>query len=193
MELKLTSREHCEIGNATDVVLCCQTREPFRVDLHHNRTPGKLSGGLSHMRRRHTARSAPGSPEVRQNRNLALANDLVELLFVDFDGFADCRQLRLAGTAFANIGKVPGGNAIGSTARGAISNQRHGPILGHQSGAGSPGRTTDACALRGPLTVRSVNRDLFYVAFLSPIAKGRALTGGRRRDTRSDLISTSNS
>ena len=129
LELKLTSREHCEIGDATDVVLCCQTREPFRVDLHHNRTPGKLSGGLCHVRRRHTARSAPGSPEVRQNRNLALANDLVELLFVDFDGLAYCRQLRFAGTAFPNIGKVSSGNAVGSTARGAISNQRHSPIL----------------------------------------------------------------
>ena len=50
--------------------------------------------------------------------------------FVDFDGFADCRQLRFAGTALADIGKVLGGNAIGCTTRGAISNQRHGYILG---------------------------------------------------------------
>jgi len=70
------------------------------------------------MRHRHTARSTPRRPEVGQNRDLALANDLVELLFVDFDGFIYCRQLRFAGTAFADIGKVPGRNAIGSTARG---------------------------------------------------------------------------
>lgn len=83
------------------------------------------------MRRRRTARSAPGSPKVRQNRNLALANDLIELLFVvDFDGFAYWRQIRLAGTAFAHIGKVLSGNAIGPTASGAISNQRHESILG---------------------------------------------------------------
>src|SRR4051812_36084058 len=75
----------------------------------------------------------PGRPEVRKNRDLALANHFVELLFVDFDRFADCRQLRLAGTAFANIGKVLRGNAIGPTASRAISNQRHGSILGHQS------------------------------------------------------------
>ena len=68
------------------------------------------------MRRRHTARSAPGCPEFRQNRNLALANDLVELLFVDLDGFADRRQLRLADTAFADIGKMLRGDAIGPTA-----------------------------------------------------------------------------
>jgi hypothetical protein len=125
--------EHGEIGNAADVVLCRQTREPFRIDLHHNCTTSKVAGGLRHVRRRHPARPAPGSPEVRQNGNLAVANDLVELLFVDFDRFADCRQLRLAGTAFANIGKVLGGNTIGPTARGAISNQRHGPILGRFS------------------------------------------------------------
>src|SRR5215472_866666 len=129
LELKLTSREHCEIGNAADVVLCCQTREPFSIDLHHNCTPREFAGGLGHLRGGHTARSAPGCPEVRQDRNLALANDLVELLLVDFDGFGYCRQLHPAGTAFADIGKVLGGNAIGSTARGAISNQRHGPIL----------------------------------------------------------------
>ena len=67
------------------------------------------------MRRRHTAGSAPGSPEGCENWNLALANDLVELLFVDFDGFAYWRQLSLASTAYADIGKVLGGNAIGST------------------------------------------------------------------------------
>lgn len=32
------------------------------------------------------ARSTPGSLEIGQNRNLTLANDLVEFLFVDFDG-----------------------------------------------------------------------------------------------------------
>ncbi len=99
LELKLTSREHGEIGNAADVVSCRQARQTFRIDLHHNSTPSEVAGGLRHVRRRHPARPAPGSPEVRQNWNLAVANDLVELLLVDFDGFADCRQLRLAGTA----------------------------------------------------------------------------------------------
>ena len=40
----------------------------------------------------------------------ARARDLVELLFVDFDGLSNYRWLRLAGTAFANIRKVLGGN-----------------------------------------------------------------------------------
>ena len=89
LELKLTSREHCEIGNAANVVLGCQVREPFRVDFQHNCTSGEVLGGSCDMRRSRTAWSAPGCPEVRKNRNLALANDLVELLFVvDFDGFA---------------------------------------------------------------------------------------------------------
>ena len=73
-----------------NVVLFCQARELLRIDLHHDCTPGEVSGGLCHVRRRHTARSAPRCPEVRQNRNLALANDLVELLFVDFDGLSNC-------------------------------------------------------------------------------------------------------
>jgi hypothetical protein len=46
----------------------------------------------------------------------------------------------------ANIGKVPGGNAIGSTARKAISNQRQGPISGSRVRRESDG-TTNACAL----------------------------------------------
>jgi hypothetical protein len=130
LELKLTSRKHGEIRNAANVVLCCQTRKLFRVDLHHDCAPSEVSGGLCHEGRRRAAWSAPGCPEVRQNRNLALANDLVELLFVDFDRFADWWQVRFAGTAFADSGKVLGENAIGPTAGGAISNQRHGSILG---------------------------------------------------------------
>src|SRR3954452_1083377 len=133
LKLKLTPRKHGEIRNAANVVLRCDTREPFRVDLHHDCTPGEVSGGLRHEGRHPAAWSTPGRPEVRKNRDLALANHFVELLFVDFDRFADCRQLRLAGTAFANIGKVLRGNAIGPTASRAISNQRHGSILGHKS------------------------------------------------------------
>ena len=68
----------------------------------------------------------------------AVANDLVELLFVDFDRLTDCRQLCFAGTAFTNIEKMLGGNAIGSTARGAISNQRHRSILGRFSRSSDP-------------------------------------------------------
>ena len=46
------------------------------------------------------------------------------------------RLLRVAppSTAFADIGKVLGGNAIGSTAREAIPSQGHGSILGRRSG-----------------------------------------------------------
>ena len=80
LELKLTSRKHGEIRDAANVVLCCHTRKLFRVDLHHNCAPGEVSGGLCHEGRRRAAWSAPGCQEVRQNRNLALANDLVELL-----------------------------------------------------------------------------------------------------------------
>jgi len=59
LELKLTSREHGEIGYAADVVLCRQTREPFRIDLHHNCTTSDVAGGLRHVRCRHPARPAP--------------------------------------------------------------------------------------------------------------------------------------
>jgi hypothetical protein len=38
----------------------------------------------------HAARSAPGRPEIGQNRDLALANDLMEFFLVDFDGLANC-------------------------------------------------------------------------------------------------------
>ena len=50
-------------------------REPFRVDLHHDGTPGEVSGGWRHEGRRRAAWSAPGRPEVPKNRDLALAND----------------------------------------------------------------------------------------------------------------------
>ena len=88
LELKPTSGEHREIRNAADVVLCCKSRESFRIDFQNDCTPGEVPSGLRHVRRRHPARSAPRSPEVDQNRNLALANDLVEFLFVDFDRLA---------------------------------------------------------------------------------------------------------
>lgn len=76
-------------------------------------------------------------------------------LFVDFDRVTDWRQPGLAGTAFANIGKVLGGNPIGPTARRAISNQRHGSILGPQSGehwhtfgTPTPRKTQENCTFR---------------------------------------------
>ena len=132
LKLKLTSRKHREIRNAADVVPGCKPRVTLRVDLQYDCAPGHISCGLCHVRCCHPAWSAPGGPEVRQDRNLALANDLVELLFVDFQRFANCGQLRPAGTAFSEIGKVSGRDAVGPTARRAISNQRHGSILGHK-------------------------------------------------------------
>jgi hypothetical protein len=133
LELKLTPREHREIGNATDVILCRKGREPFRIDLHHDGTAGHVSGGLRDLRRRHPAGSAPGRPKIRQDRDLALANDLIELLLVDFDRLGNCRQLRLASTAFALIRKVRSRNTIRPTTGSAISNEWHGAILGHPS------------------------------------------------------------
>ncbi len=138
LELKLTSGKHREIGNAAHVVLRGELRITFRVHFQHDCAPGQLPRRLRHVRRGHAARSAPGRPKIGQNRDLALANDLVELLFVDFDRFADCRQLRLAGTALANVGKVLGGYAVGPSTGKAISNHRHGSILGQPLRLGLP-------------------------------------------------------
>ena len=64
LELKLTSWEHCEIGNAADVVLCGKLWEPFRIHLEDDCAPGKVPRGLRHVRRCHPARPAPGRPEI---------------------------------------------------------------------------------------------------------------------------------
>ena len=90
LELKPASREDREIRDAADVVPGCKRRETFRVHLHHDCTSGEVPRNLRHMRSRRPAWSAPGSPEVGQNRNPALANNLVEFLFVDFKGLANC-------------------------------------------------------------------------------------------------------
>ena len=63
-------------------------------------------------------------------RDLAVANDLAEFLFVDFEGLAEGRQLCLVRTAFPYIGEVLCGYAVGSATGSAISNQRHEPVLG---------------------------------------------------------------
>jgi len=89
LELKLTSGKHREIGNAADVVLRGKPRVTFRVHLQHDCAPGEISRRLRHVRRGHAARSTPGYPEIGQNRHLALGNDLMEFLFVDFDGLAN--------------------------------------------------------------------------------------------------------
>jgi hypothetical protein len=91
LEVKATASEYGEVRNSLDVVSRGKFREPFRVDLKHNGSAREVSRDLCNMRRRHPARAAPGSPEINEHGNFAVANNLVEFLGAHFDGLCDRR------------------------------------------------------------------------------------------------------
>ena len=91
LELKATARKYGEVRNPTDFVGSGKFREPFRVDLQHDRAASEISRDLCDMRRRHPAGAAPGRPEINEHRNFAVANNLIEFLGIHLYGLCHCR------------------------------------------------------------------------------------------------------
>lgn len=127
--MKLASGEHGEVRYPLDVVPCGQFRKSLRIDLKHDGAAGEVSRHLGHMRGGRPARTAPRCPEIHENRDLALAHNLVELRRVNFDRLGDSGQGGLARPAPSCIGEMRGWNSIWLCTGGAISDNGHDRLL----------------------------------------------------------------
>src|SRR5580704_19421046 len=95
------------------------------VDFHHNGLTRHVLCGARDFWRSCATRTAPVSPEINQDRNARVLDDLVEQCRVDLDGFIEWRQRRFACTATAGVRQVSGGGAIFLATGFAGSNHRH--------------------------------------------------------------------
>src|SRR5580658_9024126 len=104
--------EHREIRYASNIEARRQFRMTLGVDLENHRLPGHICGRACHLGSRHSARSAPGGPEVNQHGYAGLAQNFVEELSIGFQGLIHRRQRRLAGSAMSGVCQVSSWNAV---------------------------------------------------------------------------------
>ena len=80
-----------KVRNSPHLVAGRQLRIALRVNLQHNSSSRHFRGGPLNFGSRYATRAAPGGPEVDQHRNASLANDLIELLNIDYHRLVDWR------------------------------------------------------------------------------------------------------
>ena len=80
-----------KVRNSPHLVAGRQLRIALRVNLQHNGSSRHFPGGPLNFGGCYATRAAPGGPEVDQNRNASLANDLIELLNTDLHRLVDWR------------------------------------------------------------------------------------------------------
>jgi len=81
-------------------------RTILRIHLKHNSLPRHLPRQLTDLRCRHPAWCAPCSPEIRQNRNGSLRDNLRERCVVNIQRFIQRRKRRLTRAASASVRKM---------------------------------------------------------------------------------------
>ena len=132
LEAQLSAAEDGEVGDALNVIAGGQLRVLFGIHFEDEGLAGEVAGGLGDMRSGHAAGSAPGGPEIHENRNFGVAEDLVELGGTDGEGLGDGWEGIFAGAAAACVGQVTGGDAIGLTTGWAGADDGHGVGPGFQ-------------------------------------------------------------
>src|SRR6476469_5914643 len=78
LELKAAARKYCEVRNAANVEPRGELREPLCVDFEHDGLSRQIARDLRNVRSGHSAGTAPLGPEINEDGNLAVANELVE-------------------------------------------------------------------------------------------------------------------
>src|SRR6185312_2899170 len=79
LKLKIAPREDGKVRNALHVEASSERRVLLRVDLEDDGLTGEIARNLRDMRRGHAAGAAPCGPEVHEDGNFAVADDLIEL------------------------------------------------------------------------------------------------------------------
>src|SRR5882757_7184854 len=93
-----------EVWNAADLKPRGELLVGFGVDFEYDGFAGHARGGLGDFGGGHAARSAPGGPEVDEDGDAGVLDDLVERRLVDRDWLSERRQIGLAGAALAGDG-----------------------------------------------------------------------------------------
>ncbi len=111
--------KHHKVRDRPNLIQIRQFRVRLRVHLEDQSPPRHLLRQQLDLGRRRKAWSAPGSPEVHQNRNLRILNDRQEIAAVRFDRLVRRSERRFTGSAASCIRQVLRRNAIGRAAGSA--------------------------------------------------------------------------
>src|SRR5713101_1635945 len=114
-----------EVGDSAHIETGGQLRITLGVHLEHDCPSCHVRRCSGNLGCSHTARAAPGCPEIDENRNASLGNNLVEQLSIYFQRFGGGRQGCLTRSAASCIRKMLGGDAVLPAALLAGSNDRH--------------------------------------------------------------------
>ena len=91
LHYQAASGKYGKVRNSPHLVASRQLRIALRVNLQHNGSSRHFRSRPLNFGGRYATRAAPGGPEVDQHRNTSLANDLIELLNIDFHRLVDGR------------------------------------------------------------------------------------------------------
>lgn len=113
---------HNEIRNVHDAETLCELWPSFCIDFQHDGTTRHLRRGTLNFGRSHSAWTAPGGPEVDQDGNTALGDDLVKGCWIDVHRFGDRGYRGFALPATSVIGEMSRGNPVVLAARCTLAN-----------------------------------------------------------------------
>src|SRR6267154_2909571 len=83
LRYRMTLAENNEVWNASHVESCRHFWIAFRINLHDHCSSGHICGRTLNFRRRHSAWSTPGSPEIHQHGDPGVLNNFVEYLRIN--------------------------------------------------------------------------------------------------------------
>lgn len=139
---ELAGVEDGEVGDATDVVAGGELRVLLGVDLEDEGAAGGVGGGLLDLGGGHAAGAAPVGPEVDEDGDAGVLDDLVEERGVGGDGLVDGRERVFAVAASAGVGEVVGRDTVLLSAVRTGGDEGHAWLLlirGHFSSFGLRG------------------------------------------------------
>ena len=105
--------EDVEIGDGLDAELGGEGGFGFGVDLEDDGMARHLLGEEFEFRSGHLAGSAPGCPEIDEDGDGGLLDDLGEGVGVDGEGFREGGEESFTVAAAAAMGEMGGGDAVG--------------------------------------------------------------------------------
>jgi len=101
---QLSIAEDKKIRNAAHVITGGELRVFIGVNFEDDGLSGEISGGTGHFGRSHAAGTTPVRPEINQNGDAGVLEDVIEELGISSERLADGGQRVLAGATAACIG-----------------------------------------------------------------------------------------
>ena len=104
--------EDGEVGDAADVVACGELGVALGIDFEDECLTGHICGGACDLWGGGAAGATPLGPEVDEDGDAGVADDVVEEGEVDWERLVERGEGIFAGTAAAGIGEVGGVDAV---------------------------------------------------------------------------------